>query len=80
MRASVDRSQVQQAMQKLAADQAQRTEAQRQRERELAAVKVQKDDIELVATMFDLDKKRAERCLREHKGDAKAALRALCAA
>ena len=40
MRASADSSKVQQAMQKLAADQAQRQEAQRQRERELAAVKV----------------------------------------
>jgi hypothetical protein len=40
MRSSVDKSKVQQAMQKLAAEQAQRSEAQRQRERELAAVKV----------------------------------------
>jgi predicted DNA binding CopG/RHH family protein len=39
MRKDVDNSKVQQAMQKLAADQAQRQEAQRQREKELAAVK-----------------------------------------
>ena len=39
MRKYVDNSKVQQAMQKLAADQAQRQEAQRQREKELAAVK-----------------------------------------
>lgn len=42
MRANVDNSKVQQAMQALAAEQAQRNEAQRQRERELAAVKVSK--------------------------------------
>jgi hypothetical protein len=40
MRANVDKSKVQQAMQKLAAEQAARKEVQRQRERELAAVKV----------------------------------------
>lgn len=40
MMTNVDKELVQQAMQKLAAEQAQRTEAQRQRERELAAVKV----------------------------------------
>ncbi|KAL4859135.1 Huntingtin-interacting protein K [Chlorella vulgaris] len=74
MRANVDNSKVQQAMQALAAEQAQRNEAQRQRERELAAVKVQKQDVELIAQQFDLDKKKAERCLREVKGDVKAAL------
>ncbi|KAI3436157.1 hypothetical protein D9Q98_002214 [Chlorella vulgaris] len=74
MRANVDNSKVQQAMQALAAEQAQRNEAQRQRERELAAVKVQKQDVELIAQQFDLDKKKAERCLREAKGDVKAAL------
>ena len=42
-----------------------------------ACVQVQKEDIELVAAQFDLDKKRAERCLRESKGDVKAALQAL---
>ncbi len=38
---------------------------------------VAKEDIELVAQQFDLDKKKAERCLREAKGDVKAALRSL---
>lgn len=38
---------------------------------------VSKEDIELVAQQFDLDKKKAERCLREAKGDVKAALRSL---
>ena len=40
MRSNVDKSQVQQAMQKLAAEQAARQEEQRRREKELAAVKV----------------------------------------
>lgn len=109
MRANVDKSKVQQAMATLAAEQAARKEAQRQRERELAAVKVsrvvsvrllakllvccrppydeggaltllaqvQKADVELVAGQFDLDMKRAERCLREAKGDVKATLQSL---
>lgn len=38
---------------------------------------VAKEDVELVAQQFDLDKKKAERCLREAKGDVKAALRTL---
>ena len=42
-----------------------------------ARLQVQKDDIELIAAQFDLDKKKAERCLRESKGDVKAALQAL---
>ncbi|PSC76342.1 huntingtin-interacting K [Micractinium conductrix] len=79
MRAKVDKTQVQAAMAKLAADQAARAEAARQRERELAAVKVAKEDVDLLAGQFDLDRKRAERCLREAKGDAQAAMRALLA-
>lgn len=41
---------------------------------------VAKEDVELLAAQFDLDKKRAERCLREAKGDVRAALRTLLAA
>ncbi|KAI7840887.1 hypothetical protein COHA_005416 [Chlorella ohadii] len=77
MKRGVDKSKVQQAMMNLAAEQRERQEAQRQREKELAAVKVAKEDIELIAQQFDLDKKKAERCLREAKGDVKAALRSL---
>ena len=40
-------------------------------------MQVQKEDIELIAAQFDLDKKKSERCLRENKGDIKAALRSL---
>lgn len=77
MRSKVDKSKVQQAMAKLAAEQAARAEATRLREKELAAVKVAKDDIELLTQQFDLDKKKAERCLREAKGDVRAAMHEL---
>lgn len=36
-----------------------------------------KDDIELLTQQFDLDKKKAERCLREAKGDVRAAMHEL---
>ncbi len=47
------------------------------RERELAAVKVQADDINTIALEFELDKRSAERRLREHNGDVVATLKAL---
>lgn len=47
------------------------------RERELAAVKVQAEDVNTIAVEFELDKKTAERRLREHRGDVVATLQAL---
>jgi len=47
------------------------------RERELAKVNVSKDDVELIMTEMELNKDRADRCLREHGGDVVAALSAL---
>ena len=44
------------------------------RERELAAVKVAKEDIELIASEYEIDRKAAERRLRECRGDLRAAL------
>ena len=44
------------------------------RQKELAAVKLQKEDIELVAFECEIDKKAAEARLREHRGDVKATL------
>ena len=44
------------------------------RQKELAAVKLQKEDIDLVASEYEIDKKVAEARLREHKGNVKAAL------
>ena len=42
-----------------------------------AQPQVAKEDVELLAAQFDLDKKGAERTLREAKGDVRAAMRAL---
>merc|ERR1711907_255228 len=53
---------------------------QEERERELAAVKVAKEDVEVVAHEMALIPDVAERALRENKGDLKATLLALCRA
>lgn len=44
------------------------------RERELASVKISQDDVDVLAAEFEVDKKVAERRLREHQGVLKAAL------
>lgn len=49
--------------------------APRHRERELAAVKVAPGDVDLLAAEAEVDKKAAERRLREHGGDLVAALK-----
>ncbi|XP_051177254.1 uncharacterized protein [Lolium perenne] len=51
--------------------------ARKNREKELAAVKINPTDVEIIANELELDKKIAERTLREHKGDAVAAVRSL---
>lgn len=62
-------------MSELAAARQADKEAARQREKELAAVKINKEDVDVIALEFELDKKVAERRLREHKGDLKEALK-----
>ncbi|XVE82279.1 hypothetical protein DITRI_Ditri15bG0135400 [Diplodiscus trichospermus] len=47
------------------------------REKELAAVKINAGDVDITANELELDKKVADRTLREHKGDAVAAIRSL---
>lgn len=47
------------------------------REKELAAVKINPEHVDIIANELELDKKVAERTLREHKGDPVAAIRAL---
>ncbi|CAK9138884.1 unnamed protein product [Ilex paraguariensis] len=47
------------------------------REKELAAVKINVADVDIIANELELDKKVAERTLREHKGDAVAAIQHL---
>merc|ERR1739848_628104 len=70
----LDENKVQKAMKALAeADKANR-EAQRQREKELAAVQINSGDVDVISSEFALDKKVAERRLREMKGDLEAAL------
>lgn len=47
----------------------------RRREKELAAVKVTQADIDVIATEAEVDKKMAERRLREHSGSLVEALK-----
>jgi NACalpha-BTF3-like transcription factor len=72
-----DTSQVRQAMAVLAAQKREAQEAQRAREKELAAIKVAPADVDVIVAEFEMDKKKAERRLRECKGDLKAALESL---
>eukprot|EP00250_Pteridium_aquilinum_P004601 c14810_g1_i1 orf=211-549(+) len=76
----LDSNRVQQAMAFIAADAAADRNAQRLREKELAAVKINAADVDVIANELELDKKVAERTLREHKGDAVAAIRSLLSA
>jgi len=45
-----------------------------EREKQLAAVKISKSDVELIMNELDIQKKLAERTLREHNGDVVQAL------
>ncbi|XP_039157697.1 huntingtin-interacting protein K-like [Eucalyptus grandis] len=47
------------------------------REKELAAVKINAADVDIIANEPELDRKVAERTLCEHKGDTVAAIRSL---
>ena len=40
---------------------------------------MQKEDVELIVQQFDMDKKQAERCLRESGGNVRVALKSLLA-
>ncbi|KAJ3702123.1 hypothetical protein LUZ61_005828 [Rhynchospora tenuis] len=72
----LDSSRVQEAMAALASSK-EADNAMRLREKELAAVKINQVDVDIIANELELDKKVAERTLREHKGDAVAAIRYL---
>lgn len=71
----LDENKVKQAMAALAAAQKADKEAQIKREKELAAIKVTQADIEVIATEAEVDKKLAERRLREHNGSLIEALK-----
>ena len=49
------------------------------REKELAAVKLTRESVDAIVQHFELDRKRAERVLREHGGDVRLAVDALLA-
>ncbi|XP_074571569.1 uncharacterized protein LOC141828102 [Curcuma longa] len=70
----LDSSRVQSAMAALASAKEADWNAMRLREKELAAVKINPIDVDIIANELELDKKIAERTLREHKGDAVAAV------
>ncbi|TMW97424.1 uncharacterized protein [Solanum lycopersicum] len=73
----LDSSRVQTAMASIYASKEADLQAMRLREKELAAVKINAADIDIIANELEVDKKVAERTLREHKGDAVAAVRHL---
>ncbi|MED6108905.1 hypothetical protein PIB30_118417 [Stylosanthes scabra] len=73
----LDSTRVQEAMASIAASAEADWNAMRLREKELAAVKINAADVDVIANELELDKKVAERTLREHKGDSVAAIRHL---
>ncbi|KAK7329568.1 hypothetical protein VNO77_23738 [Canavalia gladiata] len=73
----LDSTRVQEAMASIAASAQSDLNAMRIREKELAAVKINAADVDIIANELELDRKIAERTLREHKGDAVAAIRHL---
>lgn len=70
----MDTNKVQEAMRKLA--ESTRAEAERQaaRDKELAKIEVNPEDVDIIANQFLLEKAKADRILREHGGDVVAAL------
>ncbi|KAJ6318144.1 hypothetical protein OIU76_013648 [Salix suchowensis] len=73
----LDSNRVQEAMASISASAEADANAMRLREKELAAVKINAADVDIIANELELDKKVAERTLRELKGDAVAAIRHL---
>ncbi|KAK4425963.1 hypothetical protein Salat_1790300 [Sesamum alatum] len=73
----LDSTRVQEAMASISASKEADIQAARLREKELAAVKINAADVDIIVNELELDKKVAERTLREHKGDAVAAIRSL---
>nr|XP_043627509.1 huntingtin-interacting protein K [Erigeron canadensis] len=73
----LDSTRVQEAMASISASKQADLDAMRLRDKELAAVKINPAEVDIIASELELDKKVAERALREHKGDAVAAIRHL---
>jgi NACalpha-BTF3-like transcription factor len=70
-----DTSKVAGAMKTFAAQQLAEKQAQMKKEKELAAVKVSESDIDIIASEFEIQKRQAERALRENKGDLQATIK-----
>lgn len=66
-----DTSNVQKAMQKLATQQQKEREEKMAREKELAKVKVNDSDVELIVREFEIHRREAERKIKENGGDLK---------
>ncbi|VFQ65112.1 unnamed protein product [Cuscuta campestris] len=73
----LDSSRVQSAMASISAAKEADLQVMRMRENDLAAVKINAGDVDVIANELEVDRKVAERTLREHKGDAVAAIRHL---
>uniref|UniRef100_A0A7S0YQP6 Nascent polypeptide-associated complex subunit alpha-like UBA domain-containing protein n=1 Tax=Polytomella parva TaxID=51329 RepID=A0A7S0YQP6_9CHLO len=70
----IDANKVNKAMLALAAAQKASKVASLEREKELASVVIHKADIDVIANEFEIDKKQAERRLRECNGNLRKAL------
>ena len=55
----------------------QEADLKEQKEKQLASVKVKKEDVELILNEFEITKLKAERVLKENNGDLSAAMIAL---
>uniref|UniRef100_A0A061RYT3 Nascent polypeptide-associated complex subunit alpha-like UBA domain-containing protein n=1 Tax=Tetraselmis sp. GSL018 TaxID=582737 RepID=A0A061RYT3_9CHLO len=73
----INQSKVHSAMKDIADAQKADKQAQLRREKELAAVKIEKEDLEVIVKEFEIDSKTAERRLRECGGDLAASLNSL---
>eukprot|EP00994_Dinema_validum_P006020 NODE_4261_length_483_cov_47.398618_g3656_i0.p1 GENE.NODE_4261_length_483_cov_47.398618_g3656_i0~~NODE_4261_length_483_cov_47.398618_g3656_i0.p1 ORF type:complete len:135 (+),score=57.95 NODE_4261_length_483_cov_47.398618_g3656_i0:59-406(+) len=51
--------------------------ARKQRDKELAAIKVDKADVKLISEQMEVEVKQAERALKEHNGDLNATFKTL---
>ncbi|KAG7399117.1 hypothetical protein PHYBOEH_009695 [Phytophthora boehmeriae] len=76
----MDENKMKKAFQALLKQEEADKEAERKREKLLAAVKVQKEDVELIATEMEISTQQADRKLREADGDVVACLKTLIAA
>mmetsp|Transcript_30399 Transcript_30399/g.78096 ORF Transcript_30399/g.78096 Transcript_30399/m.78096 type:complete len:111 (+) Transcript_30399:280-612(+) len=71
----INQAKIQNAMKDIADTQKAAKEAQAKREKELAAVTINKDDIGVISAEFEVDSKAAELRLRECGGDLKQTLK-----